>query len=44
MNEIISIALLVLGAIALLLAAVGVMRMPDVYMRMQAATKAYVSC
>ncbi len=40
MNEIISIALLVLGAIALLLAAVGVMRMPDVYMRMQAATKA----
>ena len=40
MSEIISAGLLLMGAIALLLAALGVARLPDVYMRMQAATKA----
>ncbi len=33
-------ALLVVGAAFLLLAAVGIVRMPDLFMRMQAATKA----
>lgn len=40
MSEIMSAGLLLMGAIALLLAALGVARLPDVYMRMQAATKA----
>jgi multicomponent Na+:H+ antiporter subunit G len=40
MSEWISNALFVAGATFALLAAVGVLRMPDVYTRMQASTKA----
>lgn len=40
MKEILVGSLLLIGAAFTLLAAVGVMRMPDVYVRMQAATKA----
>jgi multicomponent Na+:H+ antiporter subunit G len=40
MSEIITSALLVLGGFFMLLAGVGVARMPDMFMRMQAATKA----
>jgi multicomponent Na+:H+ antiporter subunit G len=40
MNEVISTVLLLVGAAFLLLAAIGVLRMPDVFMRMSAATKA----
>lgn len=40
MSEHIAAALLLLGAAFVLLAGVGVLRMPDVYMRLQAATKA----
>lgn len=40
MNEVVSIALLLVGASFLLLASVGVLRMPDLFMRMSAATKA----
>lgn len=40
MNETISDLLLLTGATFLLLAAVGMVRMPDVFMRMQAASKA----
>lgn len=40
MSEIISAGFLLIGAAALLLAALGVVRMPDVYTRMQSATKA----
>ena len=36
----VTVALLVAGATLMLLAAVGVVRMPDVFSRMQAATKA----
>jgi multicomponent Na+:H+ antiporter subunit G len=39
-REALSAALLLLGATFVLLAAVGVVRMPDVFTRMQAATKA----
>jgi multicomponent Na+:H+ antiporter subunit G len=39
-REILSGALLLVGATFILLAAVGVLRMPDVFTRMQAATKA----
>lgn len=40
MNNLISDALLLIGALFLLLAAIGVLRMPDLLTRMQAATKA----
>jgi multicomponent Na+:H+ antiporter subunit G len=40
MNEIIMSALLITGGAFLLLAAVGIVRMPDLYSRIQAATKA----
>ena len=40
MTEIITIVLLVVGTAFTLLAAIGVLRMPDVFMRMQVATKA----
>ena len=40
MNEIATAFLLVLGGIFMLLAGVGVIRMPDVFMRAQAAAKA----
>jgi multicomponent Na+:H+ antiporter subunit G len=40
MNELVTNALLVVGAAFLLLAAIGVVRMPDLFMRMSAATKA----
>jgi multicomponent Na+:H+ antiporter subunit G len=39
MNELISNILMMIGAIFLLLAAVGVLRMPDLFTRMQPATK-----
>ncbi len=40
MNEIISSVLMLIGASFLLLAAIGVLRMPDLFTRMQPATKA----
>ncbi|MFW5653624.1 MAG: monovalent cation/H(+) antiporter subunit G [Planctomycetota bacterium] len=40
MREIATLALVLLGAGFSLLAAVGLIRMPDLYMRMQSATKA----
>jgi multicomponent Na+:H+ antiporter subunit G len=40
MSEILSAVLLVIGGAFMLLAGVGVVRMPDLFMRMQAATKA----
>lgn len=40
MNELLSTALLLVGASLLLLAGVGVVRMPDLFTRMSAATKA----
>jgi multicomponent Na+:H+ antiporter subunit G len=40
MTEVLSAALLLSGTLFLLLAAIGVARMPDLFMRMQAATKA----
>jgi multicomponent Na+:H+ antiporter subunit G len=40
MNEIIMPALLITGAAFLLLASIGIVRMPDLYSRIQAATKA----
>ena len=39
-SEWISAVLLVLGAFFMLLAAIGVLRLPDLYIRMHAATKA----
>jgi multicomponent Na+:H+ antiporter subunit G len=39
MNELIGDVLMIVGAIFLLLAAVGVLRMPDLFTRMQPATK-----
>jgi multicomponent Na+:H+ antiporter subunit G len=39
MNRVIADVLLLLGASFLLLAAIGVLRMPDLFMRMSAATK-----
>src|SRR3954470_16393377 len=40
MREKICTALLVVGALAMLLAELGVLRLPDLFMRLQAATKA----
>lgn len=40
MNEILTILLLWVGSIFTVLAAIGILRMPDVFMRMQVATKA----
>lgn len=40
MSEFIMSALLITGGVFLLLAAVGIVRMPDLYSRIQAATKA----
>jgi multicomponent Na+:H+ antiporter subunit G len=40
MNDLIAAVLLLIGASFLLLAGVGMLRMPDVFSRMQAATKA----
>ncbi|WP_029214593.1 monovalent cation/H(+) antiporter subunit G [Kallotenue papyrolyticum] len=40
MNEIIASLLIVVGALFMLLAAVGIVRMPDLFTRMQAASKA----
>jgi multicomponent Na+:H+ antiporter subunit G len=40
MSEIIMIALLLIGGAFLLLASIGIVRMPDLYSRIQAATKA----
>lgn len=40
MNETISNVLILVGASFLLLAAVGIVRMPDLFMRMQSASKA----
>jgi multicomponent Na+:H+ antiporter subunit G len=40
MNEFAHVTLLILGAMFLLAAAIGVVRMPDLFTRMQAATKA----
>jgi multicomponent Na+:H+ antiporter subunit G len=39
-GEAATVALMVIGAVLTLLAAVGMVRMPDVYSRMQSATKA----
>ena len=39
MNELISNILMLTGAVLLLLAAVGILRMPDLFTRMQPATK-----
>ncbi|HEX6439063.1 MAG TPA: monovalent cation/H(+) antiporter subunit G, partial [Candidatus Binatia bacterium] len=40
MSEALSAALMLIGAVFGLLAGAGVVRMPDLFMRMQAATKA----
>ena len=40
MNDLITIVLMLLGSGFMLLSAVGVIRMPDVYMRLQVASKA----
>ena len=40
MNEVLSAALMIVGAAFALLAGAGVVRMPDLFTRMQAATKA----
>lgn len=40
MNEFVYIALLMIGGVFLLTAAIGVFRMPDLFTRMQTATKA----
>ena len=40
MNDVITILVIAIGSIFALLAAVGIVRMPDLYMRIQAATKA----
>jgi len=40
MNDVVAAVLLLIGASFLLLAGVGLLRMPDVFSRMQAATKA----
>ena len=40
MCDILSSALMILGAAFMLLASIGILRMPDLFMRMQAATKA----
>ena len=40
MQEILSMTLMVLGAVLMFLAALGILRFPDLYMRISAATKA----
>jgi multicomponent Na+:H+ antiporter subunit G len=40
MNELIATVLMIVGASFVLLAAVGILRMPDLFTRMQTATKA----
>jgi len=40
MNELLAAGLMLLGATLMLLASIGVLRMPDVFTRMQASTKA----
>ena len=40
MKEIISIAFIVIGSLFVLVSAIGVLRMPDLYMRMSSTTKA----
>lgn len=40
MNDFIAAVLLIVGGLAMLLAGVGILRMPDLFMRMQSATKA----
>ena len=40
MSDVISAVLIVVGGAFMLLAGVGILRMPDLFMRMQAATKA----
>jgi len=40
MTELITVVLLFVGTLFTLLAAIGILRMPDVFMRMQVATKA----
>ena len=40
MSTIVASALLILGALFALIAAIGIVRMPDIYCRMHAATKA----
>jgi multicomponent Na+:H+ antiporter subunit G len=40
MKEIISIIFILLGSIFILISAIGLLRMPDLYMRMSATTKA----
>jgi multicomponent Na+:H+ antiporter subunit G len=39
MNDIITAVLLLVGAAVMLLAAIGILRMPDLFTRMHAATK-----
>ena len=40
MQEILSMTLMILGAVLMFLAALGILRFPDLYMRISAATKA----
>jgi len=40
MNDLLAAGLMLVGAVLMLLAAVGVLRMPDLFTRMQASTKA----
>jgi multicomponent Na+:H+ antiporter subunit G len=40
MTEIVTAALMLLGGLFMVLSAIGVVRMPDVYMRLQVASKA----
>lgn len=40
MNDLVTAGLMLLGAFFMLLSAIGVIRMPDVYMRLQVASKA----
>ena len=40
LTEFLASALLLIGGVFMLLAGIGIMRMPDLFMRMQAATKA----
>jgi multicomponent Na+:H+ antiporter subunit G len=40
MNDVVTSLLILIGGVFMLLAGIGVLRMPDLFMRMQAATKA----
>jgi multicomponent Na+:H+ antiporter subunit G len=40
LTELLASALVIIGGLFMLLAGIGIMRMPDLFMRMQAATKA----